>query len=409
MKCSRCGNKIPFSGEICHFCGNPKTADQLSEIDSTLVAVYAMAGGAISVYAFDHPVFSIETAGFALLTSITLYMLINRPLMEKARIRMAAKITSSPSTASESCPHTTTSHDAVKVTANTKDDPFENNQRPSVEQSNLAAPHAPLNIDKKNWFNTGWAWFWLIVFWPVGLYAFYKRIPPKKQVWWLGGIAIILVAAYIDTQKKTDITDETARIPQICTAAMSVIMVRPTNIITVNKLSEGVAYLSYKRPKDGSIWAYKCKIYDQTNRVIWASDSGDTSGRWRNDPKDETITYEINGDKLTITQLYPGGSPSSTNFLLSELLNRIPTETKEATNSAPHKNEPKKNSMFSEGITDTQIKSAVDLVKAYGFTCNSVTSMTAHIWTTGFSLSCNNFSYTYNIEDVGGNWVVTVD
>tara|TARA_B100001758_G_C17887149_1_gene341729 strand:+ start:377 stop:523 length:147 start_codon:yes stop_codon:yes gene_type:complete len=25
------------------------------------------------------------------------------------------------------------------------------------------------------WYNTGWVWFWLIFFWPVGLYGLIKR------------------------------------------------------------------------------------------------------------------------------------------------------------------------------------------------------------------------------------------
>lgn len=31
------------------------------------------------------------------------------------------------------------------------------------------------NKYKKAWYDTGWAWVWVLLAWPIGLYVFYKR------------------------------------------------------------------------------------------------------------------------------------------------------------------------------------------------------------------------------------------
>lgn len=31
------------------------------------------------------------------------------------------------------------------------------------------------------WYNTGWVWFWLLIFWPVGVYGLIKRSSEKKK------------------------------------------------------------------------------------------------------------------------------------------------------------------------------------------------------------------------------------
>lgn len=45
------------------------------------------------------------------------------------------------------------------------------------------------------WYQTGWAWFWLIVFWPAGLYAFWMREGAGKKV--MQVLMGCFVAAYI--------------------------------------------------------------------------------------------------------------------------------------------------------------------------------------------------------------------
>ena len=48
------------------------------------------------------------------------------------------------------------------------------------------------------------------------------------------------------------------------------------------------------------------------------------------------------------------------------------------------------------------------LVKENDFRCDSISSLIPFIFSNGFELSCNRHRYTYEIEDKGGHWIVTV-
>jgi hypothetical protein len=54
------------------------------------------------------------------------------------------------------------------------------------------------------------------------------------------------------------------------------------------------------------------------------------------------------------------------------------------------------------------IAPAVELIRAKGWRCDSVSAMIPFIMSRGFSLTCNQFNYKYEIEDRGGNWEVTL-
>ena len=55
------------------------------------------------------------------------------------------------------------------------------------------------------------------------------------------------------------------------------------------------------------------------------------------------------------------------------------------------------------------IRAAVEMVRASGYRCDSVSyvGLRALFWS-GIALDCNRYRYSYRIEDVGGNWIVTV-
>lgn len=50
----------------------------------------------------------------------------------------------------------------------------------------------------------------------------------------------------------------------------------------------------------------------------------------------------------------------------------------------------------------------VQLVRDNGFSCTSVSSARPALMSRGYVLGCNKFSYTYDIQDKGGNWLVSV-
>jgi hypothetical protein len=90
----------------------------------------------------------------------------------------------------------------------------------------------------------------------------------------------------------------------ICRTALASIMGRDPKIVRVTRITSDVLFLSYVRPIDNFVWAYRCKI--QGNRVIWADDPG----RWRENPKDEKVFFEIvgGGKQLRIIEDHGNGS-----------------------------------------------------------------------------------------------------
>jgi len=60
-------------------------------------------------------------------------------------------------------------------------------------------------------------------------------------------------------------------------------------------------------------------------------------------------------------------------------------------------------------VTKTQADAIVKLLRAYGYSCSSLSSALQSSYDGSFSVTCNNWKYRYDIEDVGGNLVVTVN
>jgi hypothetical protein len=72
----------------------------------------------------------------------------------------------------------------------------------------------------------------------------------------------------------------------ICRAAIASIKGRDPKLLTVSLIRDNVFFLTYTRPIDSFVWTYRCRI--EGNRVVWA----DEPGRWRNEPKDDKISFE---------------------------------------------------------------------------------------------------------------------
>jgi hypothetical protein len=96
----------------------------------------------------------------------------------------------------------------------------------------------------------------------------------------------------------------------ICRTAIASIMGRDPKLLQVTRVAGDILFLSYVRPIDNFVWDYRCKIQD--NRVVWASEPG----RWREDPKDDKVFFEIVGDgkQLRIIEDHGDGSPTKELF-----------------------------------------------------------------------------------------------
>lgn len=104
---------------------------------------------------------------------------------------------------------------------------------------------------------------------------------------------------------------------QICKAASAAMFGRDHKIMQLDKVESGIAYVHYTRQIDGTRWAIKCKLIG--DQVMWASDNPDSSGRWRDDPADSTVKYNIDGNKIIITELYSDGSSTTNAYPLKQL------------------------------------------------------------------------------------------
>jgi len=96
----------------------------------------------------------------------------------------------------------------------------------------------------------------------------------------------------------------------ICRTAIASIMGRDPKMMQVALTTGDVLFLTYVRPIDNFVWNYRCRI--EGNRVLWASEPG----RWRDDPKDEKVFFEVidGGKQLRIIEDHGDGSSTKQLF-----------------------------------------------------------------------------------------------
>jgi len=95
----------------------------------------------------------------------------------------------------------------------------------------------------------------------------------------------------------------------ICRAAMAAITGRDLKLFHAMDAPDGTIALTYARPFDNFVWAYHCRL--EGNRVIWA----DEPGRWRQDAKDDKVTFEAGGGaQLRITRTPVNGAATQELF-----------------------------------------------------------------------------------------------
>lgn len=63
--------------------------------------------------------------------------------------------------------------------------------------------------------------------------------------------------------------------------------------------------------------------------------------------------------------------------------------------------------LFSDKIAALQ--AAIGMIALKGWCCDSISAATAHLLSTGFTVHCNGYRYSYDFEDRGGTWTVTLD
>jgi hypothetical protein len=105
----------------------------------------------------------------------------------------------------------------------------------------------------------------------------------------------------------------------ICRTAIAAITGRDLKLFqAAADAPDGVVALTYARPFDNFVWAYHCRL--DGNRVIWA----DEPGRWREEPRDDKITFEVvgNGAQLRIIRTTAKGATTQELFERDNILLR---------------------------------------------------------------------------------------
>lgn len=169
-----------------------------------------------------------------------------------------------------------------------------------------------LNEDKvihefknKEWYYTKWIWFWLIIFFPVGIYGLRKRKGFSIPKW-----LIVIVASYIifyiyivvvKPEPSAQISIAPFTKGQVCKGIIASATGKPVNIMKAI-VNRQFVQVSYRRPDDDKRWVYRCKL--EGNKGIWAM--GD--GRWRTNSMDSKITFQVVNTALYIKQIHGDGS-----------------------------------------------------------------------------------------------------
>ncbi len=105
---------------------------------------------------------------------------------------------------------------------------------------------------------------------------------------------------------------------RVCRATIGAVMGRDPAIIRVDRVEGGIAYVSYRRPSDDSLWENRCRT--SGGKVIWSSVNADGPntgfGRWRDDPLDGDINFEIVESSVRIEQVFADRSRSVETFVI---------------------------------------------------------------------------------------------
>jgi hypothetical protein len=96
----------------------------------------------------------------------------------------------------------------------------------------------------------------------------------------------------------------------ICRTAIASIMGRDPKLMQITRTAGDVLFLTYVRAMDNFVWTYRCRV--EGNRVVWATEPG----RWRDDPKDDKVFFEVvdAGNQLRIIENHGDGSSTKQVF-----------------------------------------------------------------------------------------------
>ena len=128
-----------------------------------------------------------------------------------------------------------------------------------------------------------------------------------------------------------------------------------------------------------------------------------------NKPNGVSLPVEVKGEKKVIYQkALAVFAVSAIVVILGYGGQSEPSSRSESSSSG--KNKPTSEYVSKDvQVTPTQADAVIKLIRVYGYSCSTLSSALQSSYDGSFSVTCNNWKYRYDIEDIGGNWVVTVD
>ena len=103
---------------------------------------------------------------------------------------------------------------------------------------------------------------------------------------------------------------------RVCRGSAAALNGRSYNTVKVIGTNQEYIRVQWKRPDDGKKWKQDCRF--EGDKVIWrgvdAFGPGSGEGRWRTDPRDETITYKLERGVVTITIVLDGEQMTTKTF-----------------------------------------------------------------------------------------------
>ena len=103
---------------------------------------------------------------------------------------------------------------------------------------------------------------------------------------------------------------------RVCRAAVADANGHSPSIVKLVSDDGEIVRVRYNRPDDGKQWINECRF--EGDRVLWrtvdAFGSGSGTGRWRDTPADESLTFALKGGDVTISTKYSDGSGGSETY-----------------------------------------------------------------------------------------------
>ncbi|HHF0540092.1 TPA: hypothetical protein ACPHTZ_004134 [Vibrio alginolyticus] len=215
---------------------------------------------------------------------------------------------------------------------------------------------------------------------------------------------IALVVVIIFSQNKQQVTDDTGQLStrvkdDICKSYIGEVTDKNPLLLTTTK-NEDVRFSIVSINTEGTKSDYACHFFNNGTSVIWSTLENAKQGKWKDE---ETATIE-HRRKFNVAKL------NGKDFNIE-----VPTYyASEATKTT------KKQSIthpllesdvnLPKGVEDHPevIPQMVRMIQLTGYKCDSISAIREMMVSRGFTVVCNNFYYEYEIEDKGGNWVVTL-